>query len=102
MNTVCHRNASAVLADTVGESVDLIYVDPPFGTGVTQVGREGMSYEDERDDRWAFMDFMSPLIKQMHRTLKPSGTMYLHLDWRRSHHARVFCDSVFGEHNFLN
>jgi site-specific DNA-methyltransferase (adenine-specific) len=38
----------------------------------------------------------------MHRVLKESGTMYLHMDWRWVHYAKVKCDEIFGYNNFLN
>jgi DNA modification methylase len=63
----------AELKKLPGESVDLAYIDPPYNTG-----------RDFGDfyDKWASMDefvsFMEPRLKEIHRVLKPSGTLYLH------------------------
>jgi site-specific DNA-methyltransferase (adenine-specific) len=87
-----------VLAQTPDESVDLVYIDPPFGTGVTQ-SAHGMSYEDTRRD---YNEFLWRHVHELHRTLKPTGTLYLHLDWRWCHYARIACENIFGAENFLN
>jgi site-specific DNA-methyltransferase (adenine-specific) len=89
------------------ESVDLIYTDPPFGTGnVQQIQRKvagqlfpKMQYSDKFAN---YMNFLVPHLEELHRVLKPTGTLYLHLDWRWSHYAKVACDEIFGYDNFLN
>lgn len=88
-------------------SIDLIYTDPPFGTQDQQVmsrKRGGeiiskLSYEDKQDD---YMEFLLPHLEEFKRILKPSGTLYLHLDWRWVHYAKVALDGIFGRDNFLN
>ncbi len=59
------------------------------------------------DDRWqggieAFVDFLLPRIREIHRILTDSGSFYLHLDQRTSHYLKVAVDQVFGAENFLN
>lgn len=81
---------------------DLIYLDPPFSTGIAR-SRKGVGY----DDRWSqgikgYMAFMFPRLEQCRRLLSDHGTLYLHLDWRASHYARVQLDTLFGTDNFLN
>ncbi len=98
MNTVHHDQALNVLVSLKDETVDLVYVDPPFGTGKVQ-SAHGMSYDDSSK---GYLEFLSAHIKEFHRVLKTSGTMYLHLDWRYVHWARVACDVRFGAENFLN
>lgn len=88
-------------------SIDMVYTDPPFGTGDRQVmsrKKHGktitkMAYDDRHDN---YVEFIVPHLCQMHRVLKASGTMYLHLDWRWSHYVKVECDRIFGYDNFLN
>jgi site-specific DNA-methyltransferase (adenine-specific) len=58
-----------------------------------------LSYDDQFVDYWAFLE---PRLKQAHRLLKPTGTLYLHLDYRESHYAKVLLDALFGPDNFLN
>ena len=98
MDVIWHRPALEVLAATPDESVDLIYIDPPFGTGDAQ-SAHGMSYQDPTEHYGAFLDRH---VRQLHRVLKRSGTLYLHLDWRHVRLGQWTCDLVFGEGNFLN
>jgi len=102
----------------------LIYLDPPFNTGKTQrrqrmtvtrtaeggrVGFGGRSYTAEHgavsryadtfDDYWAFLE---PRLVEARRLLDDSGTLYVHLDYREAHYAKVALDSLFGRESFLN
>ena len=105
-------------------SVQLIYVDPPFNTGRTQtrgtsvttrseegnrIGFKGhryeivketvLSYDDEFSDYWSFLE---PRLEQAWRILNETGTLYLHLDYREAHYAKVLLDALFGRECFLN
>jgi len=81
---------------------DLIYLDPPFATGTRrQTDTAGF------DDSWGgdiktYLAFMFPRLEQCRRLLSEHGTLYLHLDWRASHYARVQLDTLFGADHFLN
>jgi site-specific DNA-methyltransferase (adenine-specific) len=102
----------------------LIYIDPPFNTGREQqrskettkrndqgdrVGFKGqryetikskvLSYDDQFVDYWAFLE---PRLEQAFRVLKDTGTIYLHLDYREAHYAKVLLDALFGPECFLN
>lgn len=102
----------------------LIYIDPPFNTGRTQrrqsltttrsaeggrVGFKGQSYEvvkgrvsaynDRFGDYWAFLE---PRLEQAWRLLTDDGTLYVHLDYREVHYAKVLLDALFGRRSFLN
>lgn len=89
------------------EHVDLIYTDPPFGTQNNQVMSRKKSgvevsrvqYSDHHDD---YQEFLRKHLAEFHRLLKPSGTLYLHLDYRWSHYAKVMLDEIFGRDSFLN
>lgn len=106
-NVVYHGDSLVVLKGIGDCSVDLIYTDPPFGTGSKQTMlRKGksatgtsMSYDDPSRD---YLAFLVPRVLEMHRVLKDTGTMYLHLDWRWVHYVKVECDKVFGYDNFMN
>ena len=85
-------------------SIDLIYIDPPFNTGRQQV--QGIA-ADRFDDHWSggvrsYLAFLEPRLREMHRLLKPTGTLYVHLDWHAVHYVKVVLDGVFGDANFLN
>ena len=113
-----------LLAQLPDESVQLIYIDPPFNTGRVQsraastttrtetggrIGFKGLryetvretvlSYDDEFADYWAFLE---PRLEQAWRILKDTGTLYLHLDYREAHYAKVLLDALFGRDCFLN
>lgn len=85
------------------ESVDVVYADPPFNTGVSRV--------DPRDKATSYPDDLTQedwesLIKRLavgcRRVLKSSGSMYLHLDWRGVHEAKLHAmDAGFGRSNQL-
>jgi site-specific DNA-methyltransferase (adenine-specific) len=58
-----------------------------------------MAYDDEFDDYWSFLE---PRIAQAWRLLAEDGTLYLHLDYREAHYAKVLLDALFGRDCFLN
>jgi site-specific DNA-methyltransferase (adenine-specific) len=91
-------------------SAQLAYLDPPFGVGVTfgARGRAGgwrarghVAY----DDRWPSIDdylaWLEPRIAVARECLSADGTMWLHLDHRAVHEAKLVCDRVFGRSAFL-
>jgi len=98
----CCDNLSLLCA-MPDDSIDLVYIDPPFMTNVTRREAGGKTYPD----RWAggideYIAFLEPRIKQMLRTMTERGTIYVHVDWRVSHHVRLMLDNVFGAGHFLN
>jgi site-specific DNA-methyltransferase (adenine-specific) len=124
-------DAAIVLGDNLAvtttlpdASVRLIYLDPPFNTGRTQrlqqltttrseagtrTGFKGHSYDtvkgaltrydDTFADYWAFLE---PRLAEAWRLLDDRGTLYLHLDYREAHYAKVALDALFGRECFLN
>lgn len=126
-NLVIQGDNLPVLRELPDESFQLIYIDPPFNTGKVQsrvslktrrsdnlgegsrVGFKGQTYEtirgaatsynDEFADYWGFL---SPRLEQAYRVLAPTGTLYLHLDYREVHYAKVALDGIFGRESFLN
>lgn len=106
-NTIAHCRALDFLTGLEDDSVDMIYTDPPFGTGDVQTmdrkkaGKtvSKIEYSDKFDN---YLEFLEPHLVEMHRVLKDTGTMYLHMDWRWVHYAKVKCDEIFGYDNFLN
>ncbi|KRF33359.1 site-specific DNA-methyltransferase [Yonghaparkia sp. Soil809] len=57
------------------------------------------SYDDRFADYWAFL---APRLQESHRLLDDRGTLYLHLDYREAHYAKVALDALFGRDCFLN
>lgn len=123
---IIHADNSVVLPQFHDGLFTLIYVDPPFNTGRTQkrqnttsirseggagsvTGFKGKSYQhlkgellgydDSFEDYW---EFLEPRLRDAWRLLADDGTLYLHLDYREAHYAKVLLDALFGRESFLN
>ena len=71
-----------------------------FGGNRYEVTIEALqSYDDQFTDYWAFL---GPRLQECYRILHDTGTLYLHLDWREAHYAKVALDGLFGRECFLN
>lgn len=83
---------------------DVIFIDPPFNTGKRQSStREALiGYDDSWDNLEAYLQFMHNVLREAHRVLKKSGTLYVLLDWRSAFDVKRQLDSIFGRDNFLN
>ncbi len=128
------------------ESVDLVYLDPPFNSNATynvlfaeQNGSRAAAQIKAFEDTWqwdqtaaetfeevveaggkvsqamqafrtflgennllAYLAMMAPRLMELHRVLKPTGSIYLHCDPTASHYLKMLMDAVFGVANFLN
>ena len=118
------------------ESVDLIYLDPPFNSNANYaapIGSEaaGAEFKDtwtlnDVDVAWldlieakhpalnrvihaamtdsdkSYLIYMAVRLIEMHRILKPTGSIYLHCDPTMSHYLKLVMDAVFGKRNFRN
>ena len=123
-NLVISGDNLPFLRELPDTSFRLIYIDPPFNTGRVQsrqttsmtrseggsrTGFQGRSYEtikgllysydDAFADYWAFLE---PRLYEAWRLLDDRGTLYLHLDYREVHYAKVVLDALFGREHFLN
>lgn len=78
-------------------TVDLIYCDILYGTG-----RKFADYQDLKPIRSEIESHYIPRIKEMHRILKDTGSIFLQMDWRISHWVRCMMDDIFGYDNFKN
>ena len=129
------------------ESVDLIYLDPPFNSNAnynvlfrehdsSESAAQIQAFEDTwkwnkeaelayqrvvtqgprkladmlqamrtflgRNDMMAYLTMMAPRLVELHRVLKPTGSIYLHCDPTASHYLKLLMDAVFGKERFLN
>ncbi len=82
-------------------SVDFVYADPPFNTGNVQSDRAG-SYEDRFASTDAYIQWLRERLIATVPTIKPTGLIALHVDWRTSHRVRVMLDDLLGEDRFVN
>lgn len=78
-------------------TIDLIYCDILYGTG-----RNFGDYQDLKPIRSEIENHYLPRIKEMHRILKDTGSIYLQMDTRINHWMRILMDDVFGYENFRN
>ena len=96
------------LSEFPSECVDLIYLDPPFFSNrhyevIWGDEAEVRSFED----RWeggiqVYINWMRERILEMHRILRPTGSIYLHCDWHAAHYIKQMLDDVFGDNRFQN
>ena len=110
---------STLLVNGFRDKIDLIYIDPPFDSGANYVrkvslrGRkdalagEELSIGEEKqyEDIWAndtYLQYMYERLILMKELLSEQGSIYLHCDWRKSHHLQLLMDEVFGEESFKN
>ena len=111
---------SSLLVNGFRGKIDLIYIDPPFASGANYVRKvalrghkdkilegEGLTVLEEKqyEDIWAndtYLQYMYERLILMRELLSDQGSIYLHCDWRKSHHLRFLMDEVFGADNFLN
>lgn len=83
------------LLKTLGDqSVQLVYLDPPYNTG-----RNFHYFNDKYDD---FVGFMKPRLVECHRVLTKTGNLVVHVEPRISHFIRMLCDEIFGASHFRN
>ncbi|MCA6071401.1 MAG: site-specific DNA-methyltransferase, partial [Endomicrobium sp.] len=86
------------------ESVDLVYLDPPFFTQCRQTLKDKNLNEYSFDDQWTsiedYKSFMKERLSECQRILKKTGSIFLHCDRYASHHLRIILDEVFGARNF--
>ena len=123
-NRVYRGDAAEILPTLPPGVFQMVYADPPFNTGKVQrrltlqtvgdaegdrtgfqgrrfrtVAKSSREYADVFDD---YLGFLEPLVVEAWRTLSPTGTFYLHLDYREVHYAKVMLDGLFGREHFLN
>lgn len=131
MNNLYHGDNLAIMRTMHSESVDLIYLDPPFNSNRNYefVSDQTHAFSDkwEMDDEkeaWlkdipicrgffqdlradnpqmlAYLIFMTVRLFEMKRLLKDTGSIYLHCDPSASHYLKVVMDGIFGVKNFRN
>lgn len=90
------------------ESIDLIYIDPPFFSGrdynvIFGDENEVRSFSDIWDGGLpTYLIWLNVRLLEMKRLLKSTGSIYVHLDWHASHYVKVEMDKIFGYNNFIN
>jgi site-specific DNA-methyltransferase (adenine-specific) len=147
-NTLFYGDNLPILRDYIAaESVDLVYLDPPFNSNRTynvlfkqESGRESEAQIAAFEDTWhwnraaedtyhdlivnapdnvsqmidalrgfigenqmmAYLVMMAARLVELHRVLRPTGSLYLHCDPTASHYLKIVLDTIFGPENFGN
>lgn len=147
-NALYYGDNLAVLRESIAdESVDLIYLDPPFNSQASYnvlfqspAGEKSEAQIEAFEDTWhwndsaefafddvmrsgnaeaaemlrairsflgendmmAYLAMMAVRLIELHRTLRRTGSIYLHCDPTASHYLKILLDSIFGAHNFAN
>lgn len=123
-NSIVFGDNLHVLNALKHESVDLIYIDPPFNTGKKQARKQISVAKDVEGDRVGFggnryqtkvigerayrdffddyLGFLEPRLQAAYRILKPDGSIYFHIDYREVHYCKIMLDDIFGRESFLN
>lgn len=97
-----------VMRQLPSDSIDLIYIDPPFFSGrnynvIFGDKNEVRSFSDIWEGGMpGYLVWLNARLWEMKRLLKPTGTIYVHLDWHASHYVKVEMDKIFGHDNFRN
>jgi len=97
-----------VMRQLPSESIDLIYIDPPFFSG----RQYNIIFGDQNEvrsftDIWeggmpGYLIWLNARLYEMKRLLKKTGSIYVHCDWHASHYIKVEMDKIFGYENFRN
>ena len=86
------------------DSVDMIYLDPPFYTQRKQKlsNSDGKVYQfsDTWESKDTYCTYIKERLAEMRRVLKKEGSIFLHCDTSASHYLRMILDDIFGESNF--
>jgi DNA modification methylase len=107
MNSLILGDNLEVLKRLNRESVDLIYLDPPFFSNRNYEVIWGDAGEIRSfQDQWSggishYIDWLKDRVREMHRILKPTGSIFLHCDWHANAYIRVeIMDKWFGYDQF--
>ncbi|MCG7853343.1 MAG: hypothetical protein MIO92_12545 [Methanosarcinaceae archaeon] len=97
-----------IMRQLPSESIDLIYIDPPFFSG----RQYNVLFGDQNElrsfsDIWeggmpGYLVWLNARLYEMKRLLKKTGGIYVHCDWHASHYIKAELDKIFGNDNFRN
>jgi site-specific DNA-methyltransferase (adenine-specific) len=124
MRRIVHGDNLAVLRQLPDALAHLIYIDPPFNTGKRQTRTRVRTVRDDTGDRTGFggqryrtetlsesgyadqfddyLGFLEPRLREARRVLREDGSLFVHLDCREVHYAKVLLDDIFGRESFRN
>lgn len=107
-NLLYYGDNLQVLRTLPSESIDLIYIDPPFFSGAEYNMIWGDANEVRTfNDIWeggldTYLIWLNARLWEMRRVLKSTGSIYIHCDWHASHYIKAEMDKIFGYESFRN
>lgn len=102
-----------MLLDTFENSVDLVYIDPPFNTKsdfyyneentatISVSKKDSLAYSDKMSLE-AYLEFIRERVVLIKKLLSDTGTLYFHIDCKVGHYIKIILDEIFGMENFIN
>ena len=103
MKSLLELKRAGKLCNADGTSgVRLIYIDPPFATMQDFQGADEQKAYQDKIGGSRFVEFLRKRLILMRELLSPDGSIYVHLDWKKSHYIKVAMDEIFGDSNFRN
>lgn len=82
------------------DKIKLVYIDPPFATRQDFMKDKEKAYQDKVAGA-KFIEFLRRRLILLRELLADDGTIFVHLDWKKSHYLKATLDEVFGESNFV-
>lgn len=102
LKTLVEMKHRGELKNTDGtDGVRLIYIDPPFATKQDFSNKDAKAYSDKLAGA-EFLEWLRKRLILLREVLSDDGTLYVHLDYRKSHYVKVLLDEIFGEGNYQN
>ena len=104
-------NVLHYLTNNFSGKIDLIYIDPPFFSGMNykiKIEENGKNYDSILYfDHWdkgidSYLQMLHDRIVLFRELLSINGLLFIHLDWHASHYIRVLLDEIFGANRFIN
>ena len=91
-----------ILINEFAGKIDLIYIDPPFGTKQEFIDYDGVKGYSDKVTNELFLEFLRERLYLLKKLLSPKGSIYLHIDKKMGHYVKIIMDEVFGESNYIN
>ncbi len=90
------------LLETHKGQIDLVYIDPPFGTGQDFNSIDEHSAYSDKLVNSEFLEFIRKRLFLLRELMSDAGSIYLHIDKKIGHYVKIVMDEVFGYQNFIN
>lgn len=97
-----YENKSDLIKNKIKGKVKLIYIDPPFATTDEFQNKEGAKAYTDKKKGSEFVEFLRRRLILAREILSEDGSIFVHLDHRKSHHIKILMDEVFSESGFRN